>query len=190
MDLWVFAYGSLMWRPNFPYAEKSLAVLEGAHRSLCVYSVVHRGTPSAPGLVLGLDRGGRCEGMAFRVPSQFAQNTRGYLNRRENVTHIYSAVTRAVKLVDGSSRHVSALCFLADRRHPQYAGTLSPERQAFLVRRSTGSSGSNIEYVLNTVEHLRELGVHDARLEQLAIALGHRMQQRSQIILNPEVEVS
>jgi glutathione-specific gamma-glutamylcyclotransferase len=173
MNLWVFAYGSLMWRPNFHYEEKLRAVLEGAHRALCVYSAIHRGVHSAPGLVLGLDKGGQCEGIAYRVPARLAADTRAYLYRRENVTNTYSAAMKPVKLMDGSHRTVQALCFLANRRHPQYAGGLPLERQAYLVRRSAGASGANIDYVVNTAEHLRALGVHDSRLEQLMAILGH-----------------
>ncbi len=173
MDFWVFAYGSLMWRPNFSYEEAVHAQLEGAHRALCIYSVVHRGTYAAPGLVLGLDKGGRCEGLAFRVPQHLVQDTRLYLRRRENITNTYAAATKPIRLLDGSGRTVNALCFLANRRHAQYAGGLPLERQMFLVRRSVGGSGANIDYVVNTVEHLRELGVHDARLEHLMALLGH-----------------
>jgi len=175
VDLWVFAYGSLMWRPNFRYGEASHALLEGAHRALCVYSVVHRGVPTAPGLVLGLDKGGRCEGMAFRVPAPLVKETRGYLHRRENVTNTYAALMKPVKLLDGSHRTVPALCFLVNRYHRQYAGDLPIEKQAHLVRRSAGASGANIDYVVNTVEHLRALGVHDNRLEPLMAALGHSL---------------
>jgi cation transport protein ChaC len=162
-----------MWRPNFHYEENSHAVLEGAHRALCVYSVIHRGVHSAPGLVLGLDKGGRCEGMAFRVPSRLVHDTRAYLYRRENVTNTYCALMKPVKLMGGSHRTVPALCFLVNRRHPQYAGDLPLERQAYLVRRSVGASGANIDYVLSTAGHLRELGIHDVRLEQLMTMLGH-----------------
>jgi cation transport protein ChaC len=175
MDLWVFAYGSLMWRANFHFEENSHALLEGAHRALCVYSVIHRGVPSAPGLVLGLDKGGRCEGMAFRVPARLVTDTRAYLYRRENVTNTYCAAIKPVKLLDGGHRTVQALCFLVNRRHLQYAGDLPLERQAFLVRRSVGASGANIDYVMSTAEHLRELGIHDARLEQLMTVLGHSL---------------
>jgi glutathione-specific gamma-glutamylcyclotransferase len=173
VDFWVFAYGSLMWRPNFVYETSCHALLEGAHRALCVYSIVHRGVPSAPGLVLGLDKGGRCEGIAFRVPAALAQDTRHYLRRRENVTNAYAALTKPLKLLDGSARTVKALCFLVNRHHSQYAGDLTLEKQAYLVRRSSGASGANIEYVVNTVEHLRELGVRDLRLERLMTVLGH-----------------
>ena len=173
MDLWVFAYGSLMWRPGFRHEEASHALIEGAHRALCLYSVVHRGGPTAPGLVFGLDKGGKCEGMAFRVAKQRALETRLYLQRRENVTYTYHATTRPVKLLDGSARRVDALCFMVDRRHPQYAGRIPLEAQAWLVRRSSGVSGRNVDYVVNTMLHLRELGVHDANLERLMAMLGH-----------------
>ncbi len=175
MDFWVFAYGSLMWRPNFHYDEAVPALLEGAHRALCVYSVVHRGVHTAPGLVLGLDKGGRCEGVAFRVPSRLVQDTRAYLHRRENITNTYAAVLKPVKLIDGSHRTVNALCFLVNRHHRQYAGNLPLQKQAYLVRRSVGASGANIDYVINTVDHLRDLGVHDQRLEQLMAVLGHSL---------------
>jgi cation transport protein ChaC len=172
MDFWVFAYGSLMWRPNFTYTEAAPALLEGAHRALCIYSVTHRGTHEFPGLVLGLDHGGRCQGLAFRVPAAHVQETRIYLKRRENVTNTYASVIKTVTLLDGSSRHVPALSFLANRRHQQYAGDLPLEKQAFMVRRSVGASGRNLDYVVNTVNHLRDLNVWDAPLERLMAALG------------------
>ena len=85
-DLWVFGYGSLMWRPGFPYHDRRHAHLHGYHRSLCVFSHVHRGTPERPGLVLGLDRGGRCHGVAFRVAAPEADATVRYLREREQAT--------------------------------------------------------------------------------------------------------
>ncbi|WP_367998471.1 gamma-glutamylcyclotransferase [Rhodomicrobium lacus] len=173
MDLWIFGYGSLMWRPGFVYEESSRALLEGAHRELCCYSFIHRGTRSAPGLVLGLDKGGRCEGMAFRVPPRLDLDTRHYLKRRENMNNVYAAVKRPVRLLDGSGRTVLALCFIMDRHHRQYTGLLPLETQAAIVRRSFGRAGPNIDYVVNTVQHLRQLGVHDARLEPLMARLGH-----------------
>lgn len=173
MDLWVFAYGSLMWRPGFRYEESSHALLEGAHRALCVYSIVHRGVPAAPGLVFGLDKGGRCEGLVFRVPKRWAGDTRAYLKRRENVTNTYHATMRPVRLLDGSQRNIDALCFIVDRRNPQYSGRVPLEKQAWLVRRSAGKSGANIDYVVNTMLHLRELGVYDHELERLMAMLGH-----------------
>ncbi len=162
-----------MWRPGFVYEEASHALMEGAHRALCLYSVVHRGTPALPGLVFGLDKGGTCEGVVFRVPRRRALDTRLYLHRRENVTNTYHATMRPVKLLAGNARTVNALCFLVDRRHPQYAGRLPLEHQAWLVRHRVGKSGANIDYVVNTMQHLRESGIHDAELERLMTMLGH-----------------
>src|SRR5581483_9176409 len=91
-DLWVFGYGSLMWRPGFDYLEQVPARLIGEHRALCVYSFDHRGTPEKPGLVLGLDRGGACRGIAFRVAADLRQATIEYLRAREQTTHVYREV--------------------------------------------------------------------------------------------------
>src|SRR5262245_26231295 len=97
-DLWVFAYGSLMWRPGFAFLERRNARLVGAHRALCVYSFVHRGTPEKPGLVFGLDRGGNCRGIAYRVASNRSLKTIEYLRAREQVTRVYREAWRRVWL--------------------------------------------------------------------------------------------
>jgi cation transport protein ChaC len=170
-ELWVFGYGSLMWRPDFPYAEAQRALLKGAHRALCVYSIVHRGTHAVPGLVLGLDRGGSCHGIAFRVTDGAEEETVAYLRGREQVTDVYVEATRPVRLLDGSRRNVSALCYLVDREHKQYAGRLSLEEQIRIVRAGKGQAGGNVEYVMRTLRHLREAGVHDPLLEGLAAHL-------------------
>jgi glutathione-specific gamma-glutamylcyclotransferase len=169
--LWVFGYGSLMWRPGFAFAERAPAALIGAQRSLCVYSFHHRGTLEQPGLVLALDEGGACRGVAFRVDPGHEDATLAYLRKREQVTDVYLEACRPVSLLDGSGREVSALCYLVDRRHPQYAGRLSVEAQACLVRPAIGQSGANIDYLLNTVRHLEEAGIHDAELMALAARL-------------------
>ncbi|MGE5261348.1 MAG: gamma-glutamylcyclotransferase, partial [Actinomycetota bacterium] len=126
-ELWVFGYGSLMWRPGFDFADQAPARLMGAHRALCVYSVVHRGTHAEPGLVLGLDKGGSCRGVAFRVVAGAEDETIAYLRAREQVTDVYREATRPITLLDGSNRGFRALCYLVDPNHAQYAGSLSLE---------------------------------------------------------------
>lgn len=165
-DLWVFGYGSLMWRPGFDHVETAPALLRGAHRSLCVYSWVHRGTETRPGLVLGLDRGGACRGLAFRVPGRQRAEVVSYLRAREQVTMVYREAERDIVL--NSGRRVRALCYVVERRHPQYAGALPLAEQLAFVRDSHGQSGPNRDYVLNTADHLRELGIHDAGLHWLS----------------------
>ncbi len=169
--LWVFGYGSLMWRPGFPFAEQMPSLLKGAHRALCVYSIVHRGTPDYPGLVLGLDRGGACRGVAFRVEAGAEDETLAYLREREQVTGVYREVVRSVRLLDGSARQVEAVCFLVDRRHAQYTGRLEVEEQVRIIESAAGQSGHNAEYVLNTVRHLEDAGVHDQVLAGLVAKL-------------------
>ena len=165
-DLWVFGYGSLIWRPGFAYLESVTARLHGYHRSLCIFSHVHRGTPERPGLVLGLDRGGVCRGVAFRVAAAQAQATIAYLREREQATAVYLERRLPVKLADG--RAVTALLYVADRKHLQYAGRLPPEQILELVRHGVGASGENPDYVLQTHDHLRRMGVLDPVLADLA----------------------
>ena len=168
-DLWVFGYGSLMWRPGFPYVERHRAHLYGYHRSLCIFSHVHRGTPDAPGLVLGLDRGGRCRGVAFRIAPKDVEATIAYLRQREQITGVYLERHVHIRLDDG--RRVRALTFVVDRRHPQYAGRLPEADVMRLVRQGVGLSGANPDYVRATHEHLIELGVSDPILARIAEAL-------------------
>lgn len=167
-ELWVFGYGSLMWRPGFDFIEQAPAALIGAHRSLCIYSFHHRGTQDHPGLVLGLDEGGACRGIAFRVAQANVDATLSYLREREQVTDVYLEAMKPVSLLDGSSRELEALCYIADRAHPQYAGRLPLEAQARLVRSAVGRAGANVDYVLNTARHLEEAGIHDVELMALA----------------------
>ena len=165
MDLWVFGYGSLMWRPGFPFVDRRHAHLYGYHRSLCVLSHVHRGTPERPGLVLGLDRGGRCHGVAFRVADREEDATVQYLREREQVTAVYLERRLPVRLDDG--RRVEALAYVVDRRHPQYAGNLSEPEVLRLVRQGQGVSGANPDYVRSTHEHLAAMGVTDPTLDRI-----------------------
>ncbi|WP_407521523.1 gamma-glutamylcyclotransferase [Methylobacterium oryzisoli] len=168
VDLWVFGYGSLMWRPGFPVIERRPARLRGYHRALCVLSHVHRGTPERPGLVLGLDRGGSCRGVAFRVAEPEAAATLAYLREREQVTAVYVERVLGVNLDNG--RRVSAVTYLVDRTHPQYAGRLPEPELLRLVRQGLGRSGANPDYVRNTHQHLVAMGVADPLLARIAAA--------------------
>ncbi|WIJ25610.1 gamma-glutamylcyclotransferase [Devosia sp. RR2S18] len=163
---WVFGYGSLIWNPGFPYVSAQQGLLRGAHRSLSIISHHHRGTPERPGLVFGLTRGGSCRGMVFEVADADWPEVRRYLEAREQVTALYRDVMRPVRLAD--RRQVSALTFLVDERHEQFAGRLEVGAQLEMVRQGVGISGRNVDYVLNTVRHLEELGIRDHQLMALA----------------------
>ncbi len=171
-DFWVFGYGSLMWQPGFVYAFRCKATVRGWRRSLCIYSHVYRGTPDRPGLVLGLDRGGACAGVAFRVAAALREPTIRYLHDREQVTSVYVERTVAVTLESGE--RVDALTYVADRLHGQYAGRLDRETMLAIVRAGRGQSGDNASYVTETQDHLAEIGVHDGQLEWLAARLRDR----------------
>ncbi len=171
-DLWVFGYGSLMWRPGFEFIEQVPARLIGEHRALCVYSFDHRGTPEKPGLVLGLDRGGACRGVAFRVAAKHSGDTVDYLRSREQTTNVYREVMRSVWLEDEARQRVSALAYVVDRGHLQYAGRLSLADQLRHVQQGHGRSGNNRDYVLSTVKSIEAQGFRDAQLHQLEAFAG------------------
>ena len=167
---WVFGYGSLIWRPGFEHIRAVPALLHGAHRSLCIYSHRHRGTPEQPGLVFGLVRGGSCRGMAFEVAPALWPEVHGYLMGREMDRGVYREATRPIRLAGGMQ--VLALAFVVDERHVQYAGKLDIAEQERLVRAGVGESGPNPEYVLATARHLQAMGINDKYLDELAAALG------------------
>ena len=165
-EFWVFGYGSLMWNPGFDYEERRLAVLRGYRRALCIHSWVHRGTQAASGLVLGLDRGGACKGTAFRVHPDRRDDVVAYLRERELVTNVYLERYLPVRIDDG--RRATAITYVADRQHQQYAAGLTVEAAARTVATAEGKSGRNSDYVANTVTHLRELGIRDHWMEEVA----------------------
>jgi cation transport protein ChaC len=184
-DLWVFGYGSLMWRPGFAHVERAPARLIGLHRALCVYSFVHRGTPEKPGLVLGLDRGGTCRGIAYRVARAARTATIAYLRSREQVTMVYREAWRDVLVAGDPERRVRALVYVVDRGHAQYAGRLDLDRQLHYVRQGHGSSGANRDYVLATVSEIEAQGFRDVGLHRLAERLKGMHESRPVSPLKP-----
>jgi cation transport protein ChaC len=163
---WVFGYGSLMWNTGFPFVSAHTAVLEGYHRSLCLFSYHYRGTPERPGLVLALDRGGNCTGRAFAVNAESWPAVLAYLREREQISYVYLEKSLEVRLQD-TGETVQAIAYVADPNHSQYAGKLSIDETVRYVRQGNGNAGPCLDYVRNTVEHLRELNVHDEALEQI-----------------------
>jgi len=174
-EFWVFGYGSLMWRPGFDYIHRQNALLQGYHRSLSVYSHVHRGTREKPGLVFGLDHGGSCRGIAFSVAPENWSPTIDYLREREQVTAVYLESHQQITLSDDGERPVTALTFLVDRSHQQYAGRLTLTEQLKLVNQGQGQSGGCLDYVMASARHLEELGVYDPEIQMLAEALEERL---------------
>jgi cation transport protein ChaC len=201
----VFAYGSLMWRPGFSFGEARRARLTGYRRCFCIYSVHHRGTPERLGLVLGLDRGGVCEGVAYRIAAADVATTRACLRARELVNGVYREAFVPVELeqpaepptvsdpwpaglpeddkvgCEGSDRdEVMALAYIVERAHPTYAGRLPLGLQARLIRSGKGISGANLDYLVSTVRHLRELGIRERDLERLVAMAGPLAWTRAQ----------
>ena len=163
-DLWVFTYGSLMWNPEFAFVERVPARVHGYHRAFCVFSHTYRGTPERPGLVLGLDRGGSCMGFAYRIAAAARVEAIQALWQREMDNGVYDA--RLLKVRSRGKLH-SALAFTVDRLHAHYAGGLSIERTASLVRQGVGARGRNIDYLASLVEHLDALGIKDGEMHRL-----------------------
>jgi cation transport protein ChaC len=165
VERWVFGYGSLMWRPGFPFEERRSATLYGRRRAFCIYSVHHRGTYERPGLVLGLAPGGAVRGAAYRVAEKDWAEVYAYLREREQPTETYVEASAEVRLGDG--RRVRTLIFLSDVAHPQWAGVLSLERQAELIAGAVGLSGPNVDYLRDLVQHLEAEGIRDRGMEEL-----------------------
>jgi cation transport protein ChaC len=174
---WVFAYGSLMWNPGFAAPQTQAARLPGWHRAFCIRSEHYRGTPALPGLILGLLPGGACRGMIHRLPADGYDRVRRYLWDREILNDgVYLESVRPVVRADGTT--VEALVYLANRRHPQYAGKLEQADAVRLIRQGIGVTGRNLDYLANTVAQLDAHGFHDAALHALLDAARQAEQSR------------
>jgi cation transport protein ChaC len=165
--LWVFGYGSLIWKPDLSFDLRCAARVHGYHRRLCLWSVINRGTPQSPGLVAGLDRGGSCAGVVFRVPAAAVRSQFSQLWQREMMMNSYVPRHLECRLADGSL--VSAVAFVVRRDASNYAGRLS-EREIIEVftRGSCGRYGTSLDYLVNTICGLRSHGITDPHFERLA----------------------
>ena len=173
-DLYVFGYGSLIWRPGFAHAGSHPALLRGFHRRFCLWSHRYRGTPERPGLVLGLDRGGACRGVVFRVPGAHAAEVLRYLDDRElpdGAELVYHRRLLPVTLLDHAGRRVRAVTYVANRDCRLFVGALDPREAAGVIAQGIGQMGPNRDYLVNTVLHLREMGVRDAGLDRIVALL-------------------
>ena len=162
--VWLFAYGSLMWNPEMPFAERCPALLRGYHRGFCLYSRDYRGTPERPGLVLGLDRGGACRGIAYRLPPDSLGAAIDRVWAREMAGEVYRM--RPVSVTTPQGR-VAAYAFVVRRDRPDYAGRLSLDEAARIISVAAGGRGTGRDYLANTVRHLEELGIADGPLHRL-----------------------
>jgi cation transport protein ChaC len=164
-DVWLFAYGSLIWNPMIHFADKRVATVHGYHRSFCLWTHLGRGSSEAPGLILGLDRGGACRGVAYRIAAPMAQAELELLWRREMVTGSYCP--RWVRMVTREGGRGWAIAFIINRDHPRYAGQVPEDRIVESIARARGALGPCAAYLFDTADHLQALGIGDARLFRL-----------------------
>jgi len=166
--LWVFGYGSLIWNPGFPVAERRVARLDGWHRSFCMSSIHHRGTSAHPGLVLALDEqaDSYCDGIAFRAEAGSEEATLAYLRERELISSAYVETRQTLTFPEGGGL-VDVLTYVIDRDHEQYLGGMPLEDQAQIIAHAVGGRGPNDEYLHQTASHLSELGLADPDLDWL-----------------------
>jgi len=161
-----------MWRPGFDYVEVVPARLAGWHRRFCIASRVHRGTHRRPGLVLGLDRGGMTEGLAYRIAAEDAVAVRTYLRAREQVSGIYREAHLKIALLSGERLTHQALVYLSEPAHPGFTPRVPVHRQAHIIAGANGMSGSNVDYLINTLAELKRLGIRERELERVRTCLG------------------
>ena len=166
--VWVFAYGSLMWNPGFEYELVLPAIIYGYHRRFCVFSHVYRGTPEAPGLVFGLDRGGSCWGRVFQIAPSKVSTVLGAIWDREMIYRVY--VPRKI-IAQTDNRRFTCHTFVANPRHEQYVGQMNIVCTARMIAGARGKAGSNLDYLTNTLDHLEELGLRDGNLTRLQAAV-------------------
>ncbi|MHA1538005.1 MAG: gamma-glutamylcyclotransferase [Alphaproteobacteria bacterium] len=176
-DVWVFGYGSLIWNPAFHFAEKRIGTIHGFHRRFCLWTPIGRGTKEFPGLMLGLERGGSCRGLAYRIEADKVECELDIIWRREMVSGAYAPrwVTMRGDATGGNEGPVRAIAFVINHTHERYAGLLPEARVAAIIAKAEGGLGRCCDYLFNTVEHLDELGIADAPLSRLAAQVAKRL---------------
>jgi glutathione-specific gamma-glutamylcyclotransferase len=162
--VWVFGYGSLIWNPAFHFTNRVIGRVHGFHRRFCLWAHLGRGRPERPGLMLGLERGGSCRGVAYRIAPDAALEELDIVWRREMIGGAY--VPRWVNVYTPRGT-VRAITFTINHAHERYARDLSDEEAAAAIARASGFLGACADYLINTVDHLAELGIHDRPLERL-----------------------
>jgi cation transport protein ChaC len=170
--VWLFGYGSLIWNPAFHFTDRLTGRVFGHHRRFCLWTHLGRGCPDRPGLVLGLERGGSCRGVAFHIAADAVEEELAIVWRREMLSGAY--VPRWVD-VHTALGTVRAITFVINHAHERYARYLPDERVAEVIAQAEGFLGPCADYLINTVDHLAQLGIHDRPLEKLrAHVLGLR----------------
>jgi glutathione-specific gamma-glutamylcyclotransferase len=177
-DIWIFAYGSLIWNPIIKYSDRCVGIVYGWHRRFCHWTPLGRGTPENPGLVLGLDRGGSCRGIIYRVAASDVATELLLLWRREMVAGTY--IPRWVNVISGG-QVIKAIAFAINPHHSLYAPKLSLDDTAYAISKAQGSLGSCADYLLQTVEGLAEFGIVDRNLIQI--------RDRVLLLLNSNLEI-
>ena len=163
-DLWVFGYGSLIWRPDFDFAERRAAHVHGWHRALKMWSTINRGTPQVPGLVFGMLSGGSCQGMVFRIPRNAGDEVMRKLWQREMPNAVYDPKWLACKTPQGT---VKALAFTLSRQSPHHTGELAPDEYRRIFSEAQGIYGTTFDYARATFDELQRLGIDDKALKRL-----------------------
>jgi cation transport protein ChaC len=163
-DLWIFGYGSLIWRPDFDFVEQRPARVHGWHRALKMWSRINRGTPERPGLVFGMLSGGSCRGMVYRIPKTEAREAIVKLWAREMITAVYDPRWLPCRTPQGT---VTALAFTLSRKSPSHTGELTPEEYRAIFSEATGIYGTTLDYAHRTLEELKRHNIHDRHLERL-----------------------
>jgi cation transport protein ChaC len=167
-DVWIFGYGSLIWRPEFDFTEKRPAHIQGFHRALCLWSRINRGTPEVPGLVFGLEQSGTCQGMVFRVAAEHVRSTFSSVWKREMGTGAYHPTWLECMTPDGP---VQGLAFVINQAGPAYVNEPPQDALIEIILRARGTYGTCLEYVTQTADALDSAGIHDPRLMELVRCL-------------------